>query len=75
SDRPIIGFVVTTEPADEALLSDLENATAENSVNVMNLSEAELNALGETISTNFMQVYFTALSQLPTSVLNMMMAE
>ncbi|MBR6571219.1 MAG: hypothetical protein IKK75_12285 [Clostridia bacterium] len=75
SDRPIIGFVVTTEPADEALLSDLENATAENSVNVMSLSEAELNALGETISTNFMQVYFTALSQLPTSVLNMLMAE
>jgi len=75
SARPIIGFAIISEPAPDEVLSDLENATAENSVNVMNLSEDELNELGNVIATNGMQVFYTAMSQLPTSVLNLLMAE
>ncbi len=74
ADRPVISFVIKTEPAPEDTLAALENANADNSVNVLKLSDAEMQALGTTIMTNGMQVLYTALGQLPTSTLNLLMS-
>lgn len=74
SARPVIGFAITTEPAPAETLSVLENANADNSVNVLKLSDAQMQALGNQIATNAMQVFYTALGQLPTSTLNLLMS-
>lgn len=73
ADRPVISFVIKTEPASEETLAALENANADNSVNVLKLSDAEMQTLSNTIMTNGMQVFYTALGQLPTSTLNLLM--
>lgn len=73
SDRPVIGVVVTTEPASADTLAALEKATADNSVNVLKLSDEEMQTLANQISTNAMQVFYSALSQLPTTTLNLLM--
>lgn len=75
SDRPVIGFEIVTEPAGEETLAALENATADNSVNVLKLSDAEMQSLGNTIMTNGMQLLYTALGQLPTSTLGLLMSD
>lgn len=73
SDRPVFGLVITTEPAPEDVLAALENATVHNSVNVLKLSDAEMQTLVNQISNNAMQVFYTALGQLPTSTLTLLM--
>ena len=45
SDRPLITFRVVSRPADPALLADMESADASNSVNVMKLSDEEMQRL------------------------------
>ncbi len=74
SARPVIGIKLVTEPAPAETLAALENANAENSVDVLKLSEAEWKALGEQISLNATQILYTALSQLPTSALSLLMS-
>lgn len=74
SARPVIGFVVTTEPAPAETLAALENANADNSVNVLKLSDAEMQALGNQIVTNAVQLFYNALGQLPTSTMNLLMS-
>jgi len=73
SDRPMISFVLKSEPADESVLNALDTARPETSVNVMKLSDEAMQALGNQIMANGMQVLYTALGQLPTSVLTMVM--
>lgn len=75
SARPLVGLKIVTEPADEAKLAALESANAENSLNVMALTETQQNELLSNISANGMQAYFMLLSELPTSVMQMMMAQ
>ena len=43
-------------------------------MNVLKLSDAEMQALGNTVMTNGMQLLYTALGQLPTSTLNLLMS-
>lgn len=73
SDRPMISFVLKSEPADESVLNALDTAKPETSVNVMKLSDEAMQALGSQIMANGMQVFYTALGQLPTSVLTLIM--
>ena len=73
SDRPMISFVLKSEPADESVLNALDTAKPETSVNVMKLSDEAMQALGSQLMANGMQVLYTALGQLPTSVLTMVM--
>lgn len=71
--RPLIGFELTSSMADPALLSDLESAEAETSVNVMKLSDEEMGTLLMNIETRCMQAVYGALGSLPTNVLSLVM--
>lgn len=71
--RPLISFELTSSMADPALLSDLESAEAETSVNVMKLSDEEMGTLLMNIETRCMQAVYGALDSLPTSVLSFVM--
>lgn len=73
SDRPIIGIELVSSVADPALLSALESADADNSVNVMKLSDEEMGKLLMDIETRCMQAVYGALGSLPTSVLTLVM--
>ena len=73
SDRPVIGFEVVTSPADPAVLAKVEQADPHNSVNVMKLSDEEMQALGSGISARCMQAVYSALAKLPTSALQLAM--
>lgn len=73
SERPLLGFKVVTKEADPALLSAIDAANADNSVNVLALSEEEMGTLMEEISGNAMSIAFGALEKLPTSVVNALM--
>ena len=75
SARPLAALQVVTEPADGAKLAKLESADAANSLNVMALSDIQRNELLSVISANGIQVYFNLLSELPTSALQMLMAQ
>ena len=73
SDRPLLTFEVTTSPADPSVLAAVEKADAHNSVNVMKLSDEEMQALGTGITTRAMQALYSALAKLPTSSLKLAM--
>jgi len=73
ADSPVISFVIKTEPAPEATLAALEKANADNSVDVLKLSDEQMQTLANTVMTNGMQLLYTALGQLPTSTLNLLM--
>lgn len=73
SDRPLIALNIVSEPADSAVLQALATATPESSVEVMKLSAEDMDALTTDISTRCMQTLYTALANLPASVLNLMM--
>ena len=73
SARPVIGLKMRTEPASAETLAALENAAAETSVDVFKLSEKQLKELTNQITLNATQLLYTALGQLPTSVLQLMM--
>lgn len=73
SARPAIGVKLVSEPAPAETLAALENADAGNSVDVFKFSEKELKDLSNQISLNATQLLYTALGQLPTSVLQLMM--
>lgn len=73
SARPVIGIKLVTEPAPVETLMALEAADRETSVNVLTLSEQQMQELAEQLSLNTMQIFYTALGQLPTSTLQLMM--
>jgi len=73
SDRPLIGFEVVTSPADPALLSALEQADAAGSVDVMKLSDEDLQSLMNGVSMRAQNALYAALPKLPTSVLGLAM--
>ncbi|MDD6141962.1 MAG: hypothetical protein PUD16_00500 [bacterium] len=73
SDRPVISFDVVSSPADPAVLAKIEQADPYTSVNVMKLSDEEMQALGSGISARCMQAVYSALAKLPTSALQLAM--
>lgn len=73
SDRPLITFELTTAQADPAVLETVKKADAHNSVNVMKLSAEEMQTLVSQIQTRSMQSVYTALAELPTSTLQLLM--
>lgn len=75
SDRPLITFRVSSCEVDSAAVDKLDNASLENSVDIMKMSSEQMEALVSGISGRAMQVAFTAMSKLPTSVLNLLMGE
>lgn len=70
SERPVITFKVTSGPANGDKLSAIEKATPDTSVNVMKLSAEEMQTLVTDISGRCMQALYTAMGNLPASVLN-----
>lgn len=72
SDRPIIGFKLVSEPAPEEVLAALENASEANSVNVLKLSEEEMQQMLTKVLSSGEQIYYNILGALPTSVLNLL---
>lgn len=74
SDRPLIAFRVVSSPADPLVLSAIEAADTANSVDVMKLSEEEMEALYVSITSHLMEAAFTAMGKLPTSTLNLVLS-
>lgn len=73
SNRPIITFRVVTAPAAANVLEAIEKADTSNSVDVMKLSEDEMQALMEDAASRLMQAAFSAMGKLPTSTLNLVL--
>ncbi len=69
SDRPLIGFQVVSKAADPAVLEPVEKANSSSAVNVMKMSEEDLNDLMTDIEARAMQILFSAMSKLPASVM------
>lgn len=72
SARPLITFTFTTGEADDAVLSQVKAANAQNAVNILTLSGDDLQALSETVQSNAMSVMFQALSLMPSSVMQLL---
>ncbi len=72
SDRPLISFQVVSQPADPALLADIEKADSSSAVNLLKLSEKELESLLTDIEARAMQILFAAMGNLPPSVIMML---
>lgn len=72
SERPLITFNVQTQPADPAVLAQIDTADAHSAVNVMKLSEEEMQTLVSGIVARAQQIYSTALSKLPPSVFGLL---
>ena len=75
SDRPLITFQVVSSPADPAVLSVIEAADADSSVNVFKLSDEGMQALVGDITNRAMQAAYTALANLPASVVQLLFSE
>ena len=73
SDRPVISLEIVTEPAPAETLADLENADADSSINLLALTQGQLQELSNQISLKATQVLSDVLVQLPTSTLNLLM--
>lgn len=72
SERPLISFKLVSGPAAGDKLAVIEKATPDNSMNVMKLSDEEMEALITEIGGRSMQALYTALGALPASVLNLL---
>lgn len=73
SDRPLISFEVVTSPADPGVLDKISQADAHNSVNVMKLSDEEMQTLVSGVQSRVIQAVYSALAKLPTSALQLAM--
>lgn len=73
SDRPLISFEVVTSPADPSVLGRIGQADAHNSVNVMKLSDEEMQTLVSGVQSRVIQAAYSALAKLPTSALQLAM--
>lgn len=74
SARPLIAFRVVSRPAPASVLETIEQADTSNSVNVMKLSEEEMQTLISSCTSRLMQTGFSAMGKLPTSTLNMVLS-
>ncbi len=75
SARPLISLVIVSEPAADEVLATLENVTPADAINVMNMTEAQTNALNSNLSSNGMQLYITLLTEMPDSVMQLLMEQ
>lgn len=71
SDRPLFGLVITTSPADPAVLSALEEADSTTAQDVMQMSEAEWNELAGQIELKAMTALYAILGELPSSTMSL----
>lgn len=70
-----IRFIANCENASNETLAKLESATMENSVNILQLSESDMNELLEQASNELMAVAQNAMELLPQSVLELFMSD
>lgn len=73
SERPLITFKVLSQDADSDVIKTIEKADSTTAVNLLALNEAELNELMMDIQVRFTQIYSNVLSNLPASVLRLLM--
>jgi len=69
SDRPLIGLVIATSPADSAVMEAMDTADPQSAQDVMQLSESEWNALAGQLELNGMTALYAMLGQLPSSTM------
>ena len=71
SERPICGFVITTGPADPAVLEPIEEADSQTAQDVLQMSESEWNNLGGQIELKAMTALYAMLGELPSSTMSL----
>lgn len=76
SDKPLISVALQIKDVETpAELAALKAATPETSIQLLKMSEAQLNAEMEAISTDAMSALFAGLSNLPPELLSLMISE
>lgn len=73
SDRPIIGFSLTSGQVESSVLDQIDDAAPDTAVNVLKLSSEDIEELVTGIQARATQAVFTALSSLPQSVSQLIM--
>lgn len=68
SDRPIIGFSLTSGQVESSVLDQIDDATPDTAINALNLSAKDLEALVTEIQARVTQAVFSAIANLPESV-------
>lgn len=71
SARPLITLTFLTSETDGAVLNQVKAANAQNAVNLLTMSQTDIDALGETVQNNGMSLLFQALSLMPASVMQL----
>lgn len=75
SNRPLITFKVVSSPAKTDATAKIDAADYAATTDIMKMTSEEMEAFVNSVSTNAMQVLFTAMSKLPTSTLELFMGE
>lgn len=68
SDRPVIGFSLTSGQVESSVLDQIDDATPDTAINALNLSAKDLEALVTEIQARVTQAVFSAVANLPESV-------
>lgn len=68
SDRPVIGFSLTSGQVESSVLDQIDDATPDTAINALNLSAKDLEALVTEIQARVTQAVFSAIANLPESV-------
>lgn len=68
SDRPVIGFRLTSGQVESSVLDQIDDATPDTAINALNLSAKDLEALVTEIQARVTQAVFSAIANLPESV-------
>lgn len=68
SDRPVIGFRLTSGQVESSVLDQIDDATPDTAINALNLSAKDLEALVTEIQARVTQAVFSAVANLPESV-------
>lgn len=68
SDRPVIGFSLTSGQVENSVLDQIDDATPDTAVDILKLSAQERKTLAADIQTRVIQAVFTAVDNLPESV-------
>lgn len=69
SEKPIFGVVITTSPADSAVLAAIEAADSTTAQDVMRMSEAKWNELAGQVELKAMTAMYAMLGELPSSTM------
>lgn len=72
SDRPLFGFQLVSGPAEDSVLDAIDNATGDTAIDLMKLSAEEMQSLFIDLQAHVTQAAFTALGNLPESVIQLM---